>query len=67
MESSILTRYNPTHAEAALWQYLRRRQIPGKRFRRQYSIGRYIVDFFCVECDIAIELKRFCPPSARRG
>ena len=49
-------RNNPTPAEAALWQYLRRRQILGKRFRRQYSIGRYIVDFFCVECDIAIEL-----------
>ena len=49
-------RNNPTPAEAALWQYLRRRQILGKRFRRQYSIGRYIVDFFCVECDMAIEL-----------
>jgi very-short-patch-repair endonuclease len=49
-------RNNPTSAEAALWQYLRRHQILGKKFRRQYSIGRYIVDFFCVECDIAIEL-----------
>ena len=44
----------PTPAEATLWQYLRKRQILGKRFRRQYSIGRYIVDFFCVECDIAV-------------
>ena len=49
-------RNNPTAAEATLWRYLQRRQILGKRFRRQYSIGRYIVDFFCVECDIAIEL-----------
>src|SRR5262245_7764898 len=49
-------RNKPTPAEAALWQYLRRRQILGKKFRRQFSIGRYIVDFFCVECDIAIEL-----------
>ena len=49
-------RNNPTRAEAALWQYLRCRQVLGKRFRRQYSIGRYIVDFFCVECDLAIEL-----------
>ena len=46
----------PTPAEATLWQYLRKRQILGKRFRRQYSIGRYIVDFFSVECDIAVEL-----------
>ena len=49
-------RNNPTPAEAILWKYLQRRQILGKKFRRQYSIGRYIVDFFCVECDIAIEL-----------
>ena len=27
----------------------------GKKFRRQYSIGRYIVDFFCLECDIGVE------------
>jgi len=49
-------RNNPTAAEATLWKHLQRRQILGKRFRRQYSIGRYIVDFFCFECDIAIEL-----------
>jgi very-short-patch-repair endonuclease len=36
--------------------HLQRRQILGKKFRRQYGIGRYIVDFFCVECDIAVEL-----------
>jgi len=46
----------PTAAEAALWRHLQRRQILGQKFRRQYSIGRYVVDFFCVECDIAIEL-----------
>ena len=49
-------RNNSTAAEAILWKYLRRRQLLGKRFRRQYSIGRYIVDFFCVECDLAVEL-----------
>jgi very-short-patch-repair endonuclease len=49
-------RNNPTPAETSLWLHLQRRQVLGKRFRRQYSIGRYIVDFFCVECDIAIEL-----------
>src|SRR5262249_15766827 len=47
---------NPTAAEAILWKYLQRRQLLGKKFRRQYSIGRYIVDFFCVECDVAVEL-----------
>ena len=49
-------RNNPTTAEAILWRHLQRRQILGKKFRRQYSIGRYIVDFFCFECDIAVEL-----------
>src|SRR6266480_2794432 len=49
-------RNNPTPGEAILWKHLQRRQMLGKKFRRQYSIGRYIVDFFCVECDIGVEL-----------
>jgi len=49
-------RNNPTAAESVLWAHLQRKQILGKKFRRQYSIGRYIVDSFCVECDIAVEL-----------
>src|SRR6266850_7894882 len=49
-------RHNPTAAETTLWKHLQGRQILGKKFRRQYSVGRYIVDFFCVECDIAVEL-----------
>jgi very-short-patch-repair endonuclease len=49
-------RNNPTAAEAILWKHLQRRQLLGKKFRRQYSIGRYIVDFFCFEYDLAVEL-----------
>src|ERR1041384_4855720 len=49
-------RNNPTLAEAILWKHLQRRRLLGKKFRRQFSISRYIVDFFCVECGIAIEL-----------
>ena len=49
-------RNDPTPEEAALWTHLKGRQILGKKFRRQCSIGRYIADFFCFECDIAIEL-----------
>src|ERR1051326_1847580 len=48
-------RNNPTAAEAILWKYLQRRRMLGKKFRRQFSISRYIVDFFCVDCGIAIE------------
>ena len=49
-------RNNPTATESLLWRHLQRRQLLGKRFRRQYSVGRYVVDFFCTECDLAIEL-----------
>ena len=49
-------RTNATPAEVALWRHLRRRQLDGWRFRRQYSVGRYILDFFCPEARLAVEL-----------
>jgi very-short-patch-repair endonuclease len=45
-----------TAAEAVLWKHLQRKQILGKLFRRQVSIGRYIVDFYCAECRLIVEL-----------
>ena len=45
-----------TPAEKRMWTALRRRQIGGKKFRRQHSIGPYIVDFFCMEERLAIEI-----------
>ena len=45
-----------TIAEASLWRYLQGRKLCGKKFRRQYSIGPYIVDFYCPEEKLAIEL-----------
>ena len=45
-----------TPAEAVLWRRLKGRQLLGKKFRRQHSVGRYIVDFYCPECRVAIEL-----------
>ena len=45
-----------TAAEASLWKCLQRRQLDGKKFRRQVSFGRYIVDFYCPECRLVIEL-----------
>ena len=48
-------RNSMTPAEALLWRNLRRSQL-GKKFRRQHSIGPYIVDFFCPECRVAVEL-----------
>src|SRR5690625_4661292 len=40
-------RNDATKAENLLWQGLRRRQVAGRKFRRQHSIGRFIVDFYC--------------------
>ena len=43
-------------AEAQLWSRLRRGQLGGRRFRREYSIGPYCVDFYCVQAKLAIEV-----------
>ena len=45
-----------TSAEAVLWTYLKARQIAGRKFRRQHSIANYIVDFYCPEERLVIEL-----------
>jgi very-short-patch-repair endonuclease len=45
-----------TSAEAELWKMLKGKQLDGRKFRRQYSIGNYIIDFYCVSEKIAIEL-----------
>jgi len=45
-----------TSAEAILWTHLQRRQLLGKKFRRQQSLGRYVVDFYCPECRLIVEL-----------
>ena len=49
-------RNSRTAAEATLWKHLQRRQLEGKKFRRQHSIGPYIVDFYCPECRLIVEL-----------
>ena len=48
-------RRNPTRAESYLWQSLRRSQLDGKKFRRQHSVGRYILDFYCPSERLGIE------------
>lgn len=44
-----------TPHEIKLWTYLRRDQL-GYRFRRQYGIGKYIVDFYCPDKKLVVEL-----------
>ena len=49
-------RHEPTRAEDRVWAWLRNRRFGGHKFRRQTPIGRYIVDFYCAELKLAIEL-----------
>ncbi len=48
-------RRDATEAEKVLWQVLRNRSLGDAKFRRQVPIGRYIVDFACLERRLVIE------------
>jgi very-short-patch-repair endonuclease len=45
-----------TPAERLLWRHLCRKQLGGLRFRRQHPIDRFIVDFYCAEHRLAVEI-----------
>ena len=49
-------RATPTDAERRLWWRLRNKQLDGFRFRRQQPMGPYVVDFFCPEASLIIEI-----------
>lgn len=49
-------RNESTLEEKMLWKALRNGQIGGKKFRRQHSLGNYIVDFYCASEKLVIEL-----------
>ncbi len=49
-------RKNPTDTERKLWHHIRDKQIENFRFRRQRPIGKYIVDFICLEANLVVEL-----------
>ena len=49
-------RESSTAAEAKLWWHLRNRRLQGLRFRRQHPFGRYILDFYCPEQKLVIEV-----------
>ena len=54
-ERAIL-RSNMTPAEEELWGLLRKHKLNGLKFRRQHSIGSYIVDFYCASEKLVIEV-----------
>ncbi len=45
-----------TEAENLLWKHLRGKRFDGLKFRRQQPIGRYIVDFVCLEKRLVLEI-----------
>lgn len=49
-------RSNQTGAEGLLWMHLRNRQLNNLKFRRQHPIGNYIVDFYCAEVGVIVEI-----------
>src|SRR5262245_17130771 len=49
-------RNNMPKAEVVLWSRLQRRQLLGCRFRRQHSVGIYVLDFYSPEARLGIEL-----------
>jgi very-short-patch-repair endonuclease len=49
-------RKRQTDVENLIWRHLRRKQLEGLKFRRQHPIGKYIVDFVCLERQLILEV-----------
>jgi very-short-patch-repair endonuclease len=49
-------RQQPITCERILWSKIRNRQLGGFKFRRQCSIDKYIVDFYCAEVKLVVEI-----------
>lgn len=49
-------RANQTAAEAKMWECLKSRKLGGFKFIRQYSIGPYVIDFYCAQERLGIEI-----------
>ncbi len=51
-----ILRKKSTGAEKVMWSWLRDRRFSADKFRRQHSFGNYILDFYCLEASLNIEL-----------
>ena len=56
LEQRKKLRHKSTPEEKALWLLLKGKQIEGLRWRRQFSIGCYILDFYCPAAKLCIEI-----------
>ena len=50
-----ILRKQEVSAERLLWSKIRNRQL-GVKFKRQYSVGNYVIDFYCPEIRLGIEI-----------
>jgi very-short-patch-repair endonuclease len=57
-------RKNMPKAEQVLWSKIKNKQLDGHKFRRQYSVDQYILDFYCPQAKLGIEVDG---PSHFRG
>jgi very-short-patch-repair endonuclease len=51
-----INRQVQTEAETIMWKCLRSRNLNGFKFRRQHPIAHFIADFFCLECNLVVEI-----------
>ena len=61
-----MRRLNPTEAEELLWERLQSKRLYGLKFRRQHPLRKYIVDFYCHEKRLVIELDEGVDDSKER-
>ncbi len=51
-----MLRHQQTPEESILWQRLRNRKLNGFRFVRQFSVDQFVLDFYCPDCLLGIEI-----------
>ena len=56
LEKARILRKSMTRYEKILWQQLRKKRVSGRIFRRQHPVGQFIVDFYCHQARIVIEV-----------
>ncbi|MBF0431517.1 MAG: DUF559 domain-containing protein [Fibrobacteria bacterium] len=56
VEIARVLRKRQTLAEETLWEQLRGRRLAGFKFRRQFPILKYVVDFYCMQVNLVIEV-----------
>ncbi len=50
-------RKSGTPAEHKVWEWVRGKRLEGLKFRRQHPLGRFILDFYCMELKLGLELE----------